>query len=94
MRYTETKLKIALHLTEDLENTVNRSIMMKLKKNQRFTSVSKYLVNGAGGQLEWLQVFHHIMEIINGTIAYINNKDITISQLMKHVLGQIFQLEE
>ena len=30
---------------------------------------------------------HNLGEIINATIAYINNKDITISQLMKHVPG-------
>ena len=41
--------------------------------------------------LEWLQVYrHNLGEIINGTIAYINNKDITISQLMKHVPGPDF----
>ena len=29
-------------------------------------------------------------EVINGTIAFIENKDITISQLMKHVPGPDF----
>ena len=33
---------------------------------------------------------HNLGEIINATIAYINNKDITISQLMKHVPGPDF----
>ena len=33
---------------------------------------------------------HNLGEVINGTIAYINNKDITISQLMKHVPGPDF----
>tara|TARA_B100000575_G_scaffold292928_1_gene302736 strand:+ start:1 stop:2031 length:2031 start_codon:yes stop_codon:yes gene_type:complete len=33
---------------------------------------------------------HNLGEIINGTIAYIENKDITISQLMKHVPGPDF----
>ena len=33
---------------------------------------------------------HNLGEIINGTIAYINNKDITIAQLMKHVPGPDF----
>ena len=33
---------------------------------------------------------HNLGEIIDGTIAYINNKDITIGQLMKHVPGPDF----
>ena len=33
---------------------------------------------------------HNLGEVINGTIAYINNKDITIAQLMKHVPGPDF----
>ena len=33
---------------------------------------------------------HNLGEIINGTIAYINNKDITIAQLMKHIPGPDF----
>ena len=33
---------------------------------------------------------HNLGEIINGTIAYINNKDISIAQLMKHVPGPDF----
>ena len=33
---------------------------------------------------------HNLGEIINATIAYINNKEITIAQLMKHVPGPDF----
>jgi len=33
---------------------------------------------------------HNLGEIIDGTIAYINNKDITIGQLMKHIPGPDF----
>ena len=33
---------------------------------------------------------HNLGEIINATVAYINNKDITISQLMKYVPGPDF----
>ena len=61
---------------------------MKLRKNQSFTiPVSNILVNGAGGIAVGMATSippHNLGEIINGTIAYIN-KDITISQLMKHV---------
>ena len=33
---------------------------------------------------------HNLGEIINATIAYIENKEITISQLMKHIPGPDF----
>ena len=33
---------------------------------------------------------HNLGEVIDGTIAFINNKDITIGQLMKHVPGPDF----
>ena len=33
---------------------------------------------------------HNLGEIIDATIAFINNKEITISQLMKHVPGPDF----
>ena len=51
------------------------------------------LVNGAGGIAVGMATSippHNLGEIINGTIAYINNKDITISQLMKHIPGPDF----
>ena len=51
------------------------------------------LVNGAGGIAVGMATSippHNLGEIIDGTIAYINNKDITIAQLMKHVPGPDF----
>ena len=98
MRYTETKLgKIALHLTEDLEkNTVNYRSNYDETEKEPEVLPSQYpniLVNGAGGIAVGMATSippHNLGEIINGTIAYINNKDITISQLMKHVPGPDF----
>ena len=42
--------------------------------------------------LVWLQVYLHIIlgEIINGTLALIDNKDIKIKELMKHIPGPDF----
>ena len=51
------------------------------------------LVNGAGGIAVGMATSippHNLGEIIDGTIAYINNNEITISQLMKHVPGPDF----
>ena len=98
MRYTETKLsKIAQFLTEDLEkNTViYRSNYDETEKEPEVlpSQYPNILVNGAGGIAVGMATSippHNLGEIINGTIAYINNKDITIAQLMKHVPGPDF----
>ncbi len=98
MRYTETKLgKIAQYLTEDLEkNTVSYRNNYDETEREPTVLPSQYpnlLVNGAGGIAVGMATSippHNLKEIINGTIAYINNKDITIGQLMKHVPGPDF----
>ena len=98
MRYTETKLgKIAQHLTEDLEkNTVNFRNNYDETEKEPEVLPSQYpniLVNGAGGIAVGMATSippHNLGEIINGTIAYIENKDITIGQLMKYVPGPDF----
>ena len=98
MRYTETKLgRIAEFLTEDLEkNTVNfRSNYDETEKEPEVlpSQYPNILVNGAGGIAVGMATSippHNLGEIINATIALINNKEITISQLMKHVPGPDF----
>ncbi len=98
MRYTETKLgKIAQYLTEDLEkNTVIYRNNYDDTEKEPEVLPSQYpniLVNGAGGIAVGMATSippHNLKEIIDATIAFINNKDITISQLMKHVPGPDF----
>ena len=98
MRYTETKLgKIAQFLTEDLEkNTVTYRSNYDETEKEPEVLPSQYpniLVNGAGGIAVGMATSippHNLGEVIDGTIAYINNKDITISQLMKYVPGPDF----
>ena len=98
MRYTETKLgKISQFLTEDLEkDTVTfRSNYDETEKEPEVlpSQYPNILVNGAGGIAVGMATSippHNLGEIINATIAYINNKEITISQLMKHVPGPDF----
>ena len=51
------------------------------------------LVNGAGGIAVGMATSippHNLGEIIDGTIAFIKNRDITISQLMKKIPGPDF----
>ncbi len=98
MRYTETKLgKIAQFLTEDLEKkTVNYRNNYDETEKEPEVLPSQYpniLVNGAGGIAVGMATSippHNLSEIINATIAFIQNKDITIAQLMKHVPGPDF----
>ncbi len=98
MRYTETKLgKISQFLTEDLEkNTViYRNNYDETEKEPEVlpSQFPNILVNGAGGIAVGMATSippHNLGEIINATRAYIENKDITIAQLMKHVPGPDF----
>ena len=98
MRYTETKLgKIAFHLTEDLEkNTVNYRNNYDETEKEPEVLPSQYpniLINGAGGIAVGMATSippHNLGEVIDGTVAYIENKDITVNQLMKHIPGPDF----
>ena len=98
MRYTETKLgKIAQHLTEDLEkNTVEYRNNYDETEKEPTVLPSQFpnlLVNGAGGIAVGMATSippHNLGEVINATIAFIQNKEITISQLMKLLPGPDF----
>ena len=98
MRYTETKLgKIAQFLTEDLEkNTVQfRSNYDETEKEPEVlpSQYPNILVNGAGGIAVGMATSippHNLGEVIDATIAFINNKEITINQLMKYLPGPDF----
>ena len=98
MRYTETKLaKVTEFLTSDLEKNV-----IDFRKNYDETDSEpsvlpsqfpNLLVNGAGGIAVGMATSippHNLGEIIDGTIAFIANRDITITQLMKKIPGPDF----
>ena len=70
--------------------------MMKQKKNHQYypLNTQTYLVNGAGGIAVGMATSippHNLGEIIDGTLALIENKDIKIKELMKHIPGPDFQ---
>ena len=98
MRYTETKLaKISQFLINDIEkNTIEfRSNYDETEKEPSVlpSQFPNLLVNGAGGIAVGMATSippHNLGEIIDATIAFINNKNITISQLMKKVPGPDF----
>ena len=74
------------------KNTVSYQEYMKQKEPEVLPSqYPNILVNGAGDlQLDSNKYSSYNGEIINGTIAFINNKDITISP-RNMFLDQIFQ---
>ncbi len=98
MRYTETRLsKVSQFLIDDIEkNTVG--FKSNYDETEREPSVlpAQYpnlLVNGAGGIAVGMATSippHNLGEIIDGTLALIENKDITIKQLMKFIPGPDF----
>ncbi len=98
MRYTETKLaKISQFLIDDIEkNTVEFKNNYDETEREPTVLPAQYpnlLVNGAGGIAVGMATSippHNLGEIINGTLALINNKDIKIKELMKHIPGPDF----
>ena len=98
MRYTETKLsKISQYLIDDIEkNTVNFKSNYDETEREPVVLPAQYpnlLVNGAGGIAVGMATSippHNLGEVIDGTLALIKNKDIKLSELMKHIPGPDF----
>ena len=98
MRYTETRLsKISQYLIDDIEkNTVEFKSNYDETEKEPSVLPAQYpnlLVNGAGGIAVGMATSippHNLGEIIDGTLALINNKDIKINELMKHIPGPDF----
>ena len=98
MRYTETRLsKVSQYLIDDIEkNTI--SFKSNYDETEKEPSVlpaqfPNLLVNGAGGIAVGMATSippHNLGEIINGTLALIDNKDIKIKDLMKYIPGPDF----
>jgi DNA gyrase subunit A len=98
MRYTETRLaKVAQFLIDDIEkNTVSYKSNYDETEKEPTVLPAQYpnlLVNGAGGIAVGMATSippHNLGEIIDGTLALIENKDIKIRELMKHIPGPDF----
>ena len=98
MRYTETRLgKISQYLIDDIEkNTVSYKSNYDETEKEPTVLPAQFpnlLVNGAGGIAVGMATSippHNLGEIINGTLALIENKDIKIKELMKHIPGPDF----
>ena len=98
MRYTETRLaKVAEFLIDDIEkNTVSYKSNYDETEKEPTVLPAQYpnlLVNGAGGIAVGMATSippHNLGEIIDGTLALIENKDIKIKELMKYIPGPDF----
>ena len=98
MRYTETRLgKISQFLIDDIEkNTVTYKSNYDETEKEPTVLPAQFpnlIVNGAGGIAVGMATSippHNLGEIINGTLALIDNKDIKIKELMKHIPGPDF----
>lgn len=98
MRYTESRMTpLSLKLLEDIDkNTVDFQPNFDDELEEPVVLPSRYpnlLVNGSSGIAVGMATNippHNLGEIINGCVAYIDNPEITVKELMKHVPGPDF----
>ncbi|AYD47905.1 DNA gyrase subunit A [Arachidicoccus soli] len=98
MRYTEIRLeKIAEAMLEDIEkDTVDFQLNFddSLKEPQVLpTRIPQLLLNGSSGIAVGMatnMMPHNLTEVVDGCIAFIDNKEITIDELMHHVKAPDF----
>ncbi|MCR4810251.1 MAG: DNA gyrase subunit A [Prevotella sp.] len=98
MRYTEARMKqITNEMLADIDkDTVD---MMPTYDNSRVeptvlpTKIPNLLVNGSNGIAVGMATnmpTHNLREVLNGCIAYIDNLDITVDELMQHITAPDF----
>ncbi|MGX0909956.1 DNA topoisomerase IV subunit A [Staphylococcus caprae] len=98
MRYTEAKLS---QLSEELLRDINKETVSFIPNYDDTTlepmvlpsRFPNLLVNGSTGISSGYATDippHNLAEVIQATLKYIDNPDITVSQLMKHIKGPDF----
>jgi DNA gyrase subunit A len=98
MRYTEVRLeKFAEAMLDDLEKeTVDFQLNFDDSLQEPVvlpTRIPQLLLNGASGIAVGMatnMMPHNLSEVIDGCIAYIENKEITIDELIKHIKAPDF----
>ncbi len=98
MRYTEVRMqKFAEAMLEDIEkDTVDYQLNFddSLKEPTVLpTRIPQLLVNGSSGIAVGMatnMMPHNLSEVIDGCIAYIDNKEITCEELIKYIKGPDF----
>lgn len=98
MRYTEARLeRLAEHMLDDIEkDTVDFQLNFDDSEKEPTvlpTRVPQLLVNGSSGIAVGMatnMMPHNLSEVIDGCVAFINNREITIDELMQHVKAPDF----
>ncbi|HET6722381.1 MAG TPA: DNA gyrase subunit A [Chitinophagaceae bacterium] len=98
MRYTEARLqRLAENMLSDLDkDTVNFQLNFDDTEKEPTvlpTRIPQLLVNGSSGIAVGMatnMLPHNLSESIDGCIAYIDNRNITIDELMRHVKAPDF----
>ena len=98
MRYTEARLqRLAENMLEDLDKeTVDFTLNFDDSLQEPTvlpTRIPQLLINGSSGIAVGMatnMMPHNLSEVIDGCIAYIDNKEITIDELMKYVKAPDF----
>src|SRR5690554_5828179 len=98
MRYTEARLKkISEEMLGDLDKDtvdfVNNFDDSLTEPTVLPTKIPNLLINGASGIAVGMATNmapHNLTETINGTIAYIENREIEVEELMKHITAPDF----
>ncbi len=98
MRYTEARLqKLAEAMLEDIEkDTVDFTLNFDDSLEEPSvlpTRVPALLLNGSSGIAVGMatnMMPHNLSEVVDGCVAYIENRDITIDELMNHVKAPDF----
>ena len=98
MRYTEVRMhKMSEEMLADIEkDTVDHKLNFDdtlLEPTVLPTKIPNLLVNGASGIAVGMATNmapHNLTEVINGIVAYIDNNDIEISELMQHIKAPDF----
>ncbi len=98
MRYTEVRMqKISEEMLSDIEkDTVDHKLNFDDTLQEPTvlpTRIPNLLVNGASGIAVGMATNmapHNLTEVINGTMAYIDNREIEIDELMQHIKAPDF----
>ena len=98
MRYTEARMrKISEDMLADIDKeTVDTQLNFDDSLNEPVvlpTRIPNLLVNGASGIAVGMATNmapHNISEVIDGTVAYIDNHDIEVEELMEHIKAPDF----
>src|SRR5689334_13135008 len=98
MRYTEARLeRVAEHMLDDIEkDTVDFQLNFDDSEKEPTilpTRIPQLLINGSSGIAVGMatnMMPHNLTEVIDGCIAYIDKRDITIEELMQYVKAPDF----